>query len=79
MLKIFEIYLYTCCVIISVILLISLIALMLNLIAYFYESWVGFDTFRKFLRKYHNEMKKEKIYKVNANKVFTNKGVSNVK
>lgn len=68
--KAFEIYLYICEFIISIITLLGLIAVMLNIIAYFYQSFVGFDTFRKFLRKYHSEMKREKLIKADANKAF---------
>lgn len=56
----FEIYLYICAVIISIIIIAGLIAIALNLIAYAYESYVGFKTFNKFLRKYHTEMEQER-------------------
>lgn len=36
----------------------------LNLIAYTYETFVGFKTFHKFLRKYHKEMNKERMRKI---------------
>lgn len=68
--KAFEIYLYICGFIISIISLLGLIAVMLNIISYAYQSFVGFDTFRKFLRKYHSEMKKEKYIKANESKSF---------
>lgn len=35
----------------------GILALFLNLIAYAYQSFIGFKTFRKFLKKYHSEMK----------------------
>ena len=70
MLKVFEIYLYVCGGIIGIAILIGLIGLTLSLICYTYQSCIRFDTFRKFLRKYHNEMKKEKCVKANASKVF---------
>lgn len=38
------------------------IALILNLISYVYQSFVGFNVFRKFLAKYHKEMRKEGKY-----------------
>ena len=56
----FEIYLYICGVIVSIIIIAGLIAVALNLIAYAYESYVGFKTFNKFLRKYHAEMEQER-------------------
>ena len=56
----FEIYLYICAVIISIIIIAGLISIALNLIAYAYESYVGFKTFNKFLRKYHTEMEQER-------------------
>lgn len=58
--KVFEIYLYICGVIISLIILVGLIALALNVITYAYQSMVGFDIFKKFLRKYNKEMQKAK-------------------
>ncbi len=70
MLHIFEIYLYICGAIIGGAILVGLLGLTLNLICYAYQSSVGFNTFRKFLRKYHNEMKKEKVYKVDASNAF---------
>ncbi len=71
--KVFEIYLYACGFIISIISLLGLIAVILNVIVYFYQSFIGFDTFRKFFRKYHSEMKKEKIIKADASKAFEKK------
>lgn len=68
--KAFEIYLYVCGFIISIISLLGFIAVMLNVITYTYQSFVGFDTFKKFLRKYHSEMKKEKCIKADASKAF---------
>ena len=38
----------------------GLIALFLNLIVYAYQSFVGVKTFRKFLKKYHREMKENR-------------------
>ncbi len=58
--KIFEIYLYICGIIVSICVLAGLTVLMLNLIGYFYQTTVGFDTFKKFLRKYNKEMQEEK-------------------
>lgn len=58
-LKILEIYSWICCVVGLIALLVGLIALALNLICYFYQSCVGFNTFRKFLRKYHGEIIEE--------------------
>lgn len=60
MLKVFEIYLYICGIIISIIILAGLIAIALNVIAYLYESSVGFDTFKKFLKKYNKDMQELK-------------------
>ena len=60
MCKIFEIYLYICGGLVSLAILLGLIILTLNIIAYTYESYIGFKTFRKFLKKYHKEMKEEK-------------------
>lgn len=71
--KAFEIYLYICGFVISIISLLGLIAVILNVVVYFYQSFIGFDTFRKFLRKYHSEMKKEKIIKADVSKAFEKK------
>ena len=60
MCKVFEIYLYICGGLVGLAILLGLIILTLNIIAYAYESWVGFNTFYKFLKKYHKEMKEEK-------------------
>lgn len=60
MYKVFEIYLYVCGGLVGLAILLGLIILTLNIIAYTYESYIGFDTFRKFLKKYHKEMKEEK-------------------
>lgn len=60
MCKIFEIYLYICGGLVSLGILLGLIILILNIIAYAYQTYIGFDTFRKFLKKYHREMKEEK-------------------
>lgn len=60
MYKVFEIYLYICGGLVGLAILLGLIILTLNIIAYTYESWVGFNTFNKFLKKYHKEMKEEK-------------------
>ena len=61
--NIFEIYLYICGILVSIIILIGLIGITLNLITYTYQSCVGFDVFRKFLKKYNKEIQMEKIYK----------------
>lgn len=63
MLKVFEIYLYICASIVSIMIIALLIALTLNIICYFYQTSVRFNTFRKFLKKYNAEMQKEKIQK----------------
>lgn len=60
MCKVFEIYLYICGGLVGLAILLGLIILTLNIIAYTYESYIGFDTFNKFLKKYHKEMKEEK-------------------
>ena len=60
MCKIFEIYLYICGILVSLAILLGLIILILNAIAYTYETYIGFKTFNKFLKKYHKEMKEEK-------------------
>ena len=60
MCKVFEIYLYICGGLISLAILLGLIILILNVIAYTYETYIGFKTFNKFLKKYHREMKEEK-------------------
>lgn len=60
MCKVFEIYLYICGSLVGLAILLGLIILALNIIAYTYETYIGFDTFRKFLKKYHKEMKEEK-------------------
>lgn len=73
MLKIFEIYLYICGSIISIAVLVGLVALLINILVYSYQSYIGFETFKKFFRKYHNEMKKEKAIKANADNAFKNK------
>ena len=39
----------------------GIMALFLNLIVYSYQSFVGFKTFRKFLKKYHSEMNDKRI------------------
>ena len=56
MINIFQVYLYICTIIVSIIILLALIAIVLNVICYCYQSIVGFDTFRKFLKKYNREM-----------------------
>lgn len=75
MLKIFEIYLYICGSIVSISILIGLLGLLVNLGLYAYESYIGFDTFKKFLRKYHSEMKREKTIKADASKAFKKHGL----
>lgn len=60
MYKAFEIYLCICAIIVSIAILALLIAVTLNLICYFYQTYVGFNTFKKFLRKYNDEMQKER-------------------
>mgnify|MGYP001857155837 FL=1 len=60
MCKVFEIYLYICGGLVSLAILLGLIMLILNVIAYTYETYIGFKTFNKFLKKYHREMKEEK-------------------
>lgn len=60
MCKVFEIYLYICGSLVGLAILLGLIILALNSIAYTYETYIGFDTFRNFLKKYHKEMKEEK-------------------
>lgn len=60
MCKVFEIYLYICGGLVGLAILLGLIALILNVIAYTYETCIGFKTFSKFLKKYHKEMKEEK-------------------
>ena len=60
MCKVFEIYLYICGILVSLAILLGLIILILNAIAYTYETYIGFKTFNKFLKKYHKEMKEEK-------------------
>ena len=60
MCKVFEIYLYICGGLVSLLILFGLIILILNVIAYTYETYIGFKTFNKFLKKYHREMKEEK-------------------
>lgn len=61
MLKVFEIYLYICASFVSIIVIALLIAVTLNVICYFYQTNIGFNTFRKFLKKYNQEMQEEKI------------------
>lgn len=58
--NIFEIYLYICGIIIGISVLAGLIVLALNLISYAYQSSVGFNVFRKFLKKYNKEMQNSK-------------------
>ena len=60
MCKVFEIYLYICGSLVGIAILLGLITLTLHIIAYTYQSCIGFNTFRKFLEKYHKEMKEEK-------------------
>ena len=60
MCEVFEIYLYICGGLVSLAILLGLIILILNVIAYTYETYIGFKTFNKFLKKYHREMKEEK-------------------
>ena len=60
MCEIFEIYLYICGGLVGLAILLGLIILTLNIIAYTYETYIGFKTFNKFLKKYHREMKEEK-------------------
>ena len=73
MLKAFEIYLYICASLVSIIIIIGLLAVLLNLGLYAYETYIGIGTFKKFLRKYHNEMKREKTVKADASMAFNNK------
>ena len=61
--NVFITYLYVCGVIISIIVVVGLIAVLLNVMIYAYETFIGINTFKKFLRKYHTEMRQEK-YKV---------------
>ncbi len=63
--RIFGIYLYTCGIIISICIITGLMAIMLNFICYFYQTVVGFDIFKKFLKKYNKEMQKAKKRKCN--------------
>lgn len=58
--NIFQIYLYLCGIIVSIAVLAGLIGLVLNLICYAYQNSVGFNTFRKFLKKYNKEMQNAK-------------------
>lgn len=60
MYKAFEIYVCICAIIVSIAILAALIGAILNLIVYAYQTCVGFNTFRKFLKKYNSEMQKEK-------------------
>ena len=60
MCKVFEIYLYICGGLVSLAILLGLIILILNVIAYTYETYIGFKTFNKVLKKYHREIKEEK-------------------
>lgn len=60
MCKVFEIYLYVCGGLVSLAISLGLIILILNVIAYTYETCIRFKTFSKFLKKYHREMKEEK-------------------
>ncbi len=73
MIKIFEIYLYICGTIISLSIILGLLVVLLNLVIYAYQTFIGVGTFRKFLRKYHNEMKKEKMVKADVSKAFSKK------
>ena len=70
MIVITTIFMYVFLIIGAIAMTAGILALALNLMVYFYESWVGFSTFRKFLRKYHKEMKEERIVKANADKAF---------
>ena len=54
--SIFQVYLYICATIVSIIVIVGLIAIALNIIVYCYQSMIGFNTFRKFLKKYNREM-----------------------
>lgn len=74
MFEAFKIYLYICAVIVSIAIIIGLIAILLNVMAYCYQTFIGFGTFKKFLRKYHNEMRAEKIKKADAGVKFNNSG-----
>ena len=60
MCEVFEIYLYICGSLVGLAILLGLITLTLNIIVYTYETYIGFKTFSKFLKKYHKEMKEEK-------------------
>lgn len=60
MYKVFEIYLYICGGLVGLAILLGLIILTLNIIAYTYQTYIGFGTFYKFLKRYHKEMKEEK-------------------
>ena len=70
----FKIYLYICAVIVSIAIIIGLLAILLNVMGYCYQTFIGFGTFKKFLRKYHNEMRAEKIKKADAGVKFNNSG-----
>ena len=74
MFEAFKIYLYICAVIVSIAIIIGLLAILLNVIVYGYQTFVGIGTFRKFLRKYHNEMRAEKVKKADAGVKFNNSG-----
>ena len=54
--NIFQFYLYICATIISIAIIVGLVAIVLNIIVYCYQSMVGFNIFRKFLKKYNREM-----------------------
>lgn len=60
MCEVFEVYLYVCGGLVGLAILLGLIILTLNIVAYTYQEYIGFNTFRKFLKKYHKEMKEEK-------------------
>lgn len=63
MLKIFEIYLYICGGLISLAIVSGLIGLSLNLIAYAYQSSIGFNKFRKIVSDYNYRVLTEKDIK----------------
>lgn len=62
--KIVEIFIWIDVVVGAIGITALILALALNFIVYGYETFVGFKTFHKFLRKYHKDMKEERCKKI---------------
>lgn len=55
-----EIFMWIYLIVGIIVVSVGILALFLNLAIYNYQSFIGFNTFRKFLKKYHREMKENR-------------------